>query len=467
MLGRTHQLRVQIHQWVDGALCALALWVAHCLRHTYTGLLGLNIMSDPIIEFYGSNYFSLALVIIPIAPLIMESQGFYKRPLFCPQAQMAWQLLRSCAVSTVGLIIAAYLFRMVDVARGVLVLYGILSFGFILIKEDLVRWAVKNKVGTDQFKRRVVLVGTAPDTQRLKNQMGDAQDDLEINGSFDLNEITIDAVLEFLHAHSINAVIFAAKHTNFGQVEKAIQACELEGIEAWLVADFFNTRISRTSFDELNGHPVLVFSSVPILSWSSVAKQLIDVLGGLITVILASPFMLIAAVLIKLTSPGPILFRQVRAGLNGRPFTMYKFRSMVTNAEQLKQELQQLNEMSGPVFKITRDPRITPIGRILRKFSIDEFPQLFNVLRCEMSLVGPRPLPVDEVARFDDLAHRRRLSVRPGLTCLWQISGRNNLTDFNEWVRLDLQYIDNWSLWLDLKILWRTVPVVLMGKGAK
>jgi lipopolysaccharide/colanic/teichoic acid biosynthesis glycosyltransferase len=139
---------------------------------------------------------------------------------------------------------------------------------------------------------------------------------------------------------------------------------------------------------------------------------------------------------------------------------------MVTNAEQLKQELAALNEMSGPVFKVSNDPRITRFGKFLRKKSIDEFPQLFNVLRFEMSLVGPRPLPVDEVARFDDVAHRRRLSVRPGLTCLWQISGRNDIKNFDEWVRLDLEYIDNWSLWLDIKILWRTIWVVLLGRGA-
>jgi lipopolysaccharide/colanic/teichoic acid biosynthesis glycosyltransferase len=146
---------------------------------------------------------------------------------------------------------------------------------------------------------------------------------------------------------------------------------------------------------------------------------------------------------------------------------MLKFRTMVTNAEQLKHELAKLNEMSGPVFKVTNDPRVTPIGRFLRKWSIDELPQLWNVFRGEMSLVGPRPLPVDEVARFDDMAHRRRLSVKPGLTCLWQVSGRNNVTDFKEWVRLDLHYIDNWSLWLDLKILLRTVPAVFSGAGAK
>jgi lipopolysaccharide/colanic/teichoic acid biosynthesis glycosyltransferase len=146
---------------------------------------------------------------------------------------------------------------------------------------------------------------------------------------------------------------------------------------------------------------------------------------------------------------------------------MLKFRSMITDAEQRKHELAVLNEMSGPVFKVTNDPRVTRVGRILRKFSVDEFPQLINVLRGEMSLVGPRPLPVDEVRRFGDFAHRRRLSVKPGITCLWQVSGRNDVRDFRDWVRLDLEYIDNWSLWLDLKILFRTIPVVLLGTGAK
>ena len=211
----------------------------------------------------------------------------------------------------------------------------------------------------------------------------------------------------------------------------------------------------------------MVFRSTPETSWQMLAKQFLDFAGGFVLLALCAIPMLIIAILIKLSSPGPIMFRQQRSGLNGAPFSIYKFRTMQTNAEQYKHELAAMNEMSGPVFKLTNDPRITPIGRWLRKFSLDELPQLFNVLRGEMSLVGPRPLPVDEVRRFNDLAHRRRLSVKPGLTCLWQISGRNKISDFKDWVRLDLQYIDNWSIWLDLAILVRTIPVVLMGTGAK
>jgi lipopolysaccharide/colanic/teichoic acid biosynthesis glycosyltransferase len=167
-----------------------------------------------------------------------------------------------------------------------------------------------------------------------------------------------------------------------------------------------------------------------------------------------------------MTSPGPVIFRQERAGRHGRPFTMYKFRSMRTGAETEQEDLRAFNQMKGPVFKIEKDPRITPFGAWLRRTSLDEFPQLFNVLLGHMSLVGPRPLPVYEVDNFELTAHRRRLSMKPGLTCLWQVSGRNAVRDFEDWVKLDVQYIDNWSLGLDLGILLRTVPVVLFGKGA-
>jgi exopolysaccharide biosynthesis polyprenyl glycosylphosphotransferase len=192
-----------------------------------------------------------------------------------------------------------------------------------------------------------------------------------------------------------------------------------------------------------------------------------DRVGALILLLLFLPLFLLIAVAIKIASSGPIFFHQQRSGLNGAPFTLYKFRTMITNAEQFKHELEAMNEMSGPVFKVTNDPRVTRTGKFLRRYSLDEFPQLFNVLRGEMSLVGPRPLPVGEVKRFDDLAHRRRLSVKPGLTCLWQISGRNEIRDFKDWVRLDLDYIDQWSLWLDLKILLRTPAAVLRGTGAR
>jgi exopolysaccharide biosynthesis polyprenyl glycosylphosphotransferase len=283
----------------------------------------------------------------------------------------------------------------------------------------------------------------------------------------DITKTPMSRIIELIHEHSVSGVLVTARHAHFENVENVIKLCELEGVEAWLVADFFATQIARASFDELLGHPLIVFRTTPEASWQMLAKSLIDFFGALVLIVIGSVIMIPVAILVKLTSPGPVFFRQQRSGLNGAPFEILKFRTMVTNAEQFKHELAAMNEMSGPVFKVTNDPRVTPIGKWLRKWSLDELPQLFNVLRGEMSLVGPRPLPVDEVKRFNDLAHRRRLSVKPGLTCIWQVRGRNKISDFKEWVRLDLEYIDNWSIWLDFKILLLTIPAVFSGSGAK
>ena len=233
------------------------------------------------------------------------------------------------------------------------------------------------------------------------------------------------------------------------------------------MADFVKTAIAKPSIEAVGGRPVLVFRSTPDASWALLGKRAIDLVGAIVGLIVISWLMLLTALAIKVTSPGPVLFRQLRGGRHGKPFTMYKFRSMRTDAEMRRAEFLAFNQMSGPVFKIDNDPRVTPVGRFIRKLSIDELPQLINVLRGDMSLVGPRPLPLYEVEKFETTAQRRRLSVQPGLTCLWQISGRNEIKNFQDWVKLDLKYIDNWSLWLDIKILCKTIPVVLLGMGAK
>jgi exopolysaccharide biosynthesis polyprenyl glycosylphosphotransferase len=402
-----------------------------------------------------------------LGPVLLEVQGFYSRTALTGRGRSAWQLFKACTLEVVIAIFYLFLLKL-NPARSVILLFGPISFTLIFCKDEGLRAWNRSKLGQSQLRRRLILVGTKQDSGRLLHEVeASGSESIEIVSHVNLNECSVAELIDEVHKHSANAVILSARHTLFGQVEKAIQACELEGVEAWLLADFFNTQISQTSLDELYGRPMLVFRSTPEESWQKFAKQVLDVLGALLFLaICAVPFAIVAT-LIKLTSPGPIFFKQRRSGLNGKPFTMLKFRSMTTDAEQRKAELEALNEMQGPVFKLTKDPRVTPIGRILRRFSIDEWPQMINVLRGDMSLVGPRPLPVDEVDRFDDLAHRRRLSVKPGLTCLWQVNGRNNVCDFKDWVRLDLEYIDNWSLWLDVKILVRTVPVVLLGTGAR
>jgi exopolysaccharide biosynthesis polyprenyl glycosylphosphotransferase len=456
---------MQIHQLMDAGLFALSFWLSYALRSNQDiiDLFGLQEWTVPF-----ETYVRLYLILIPAAPLILEGMGFYSRSPFCARRITAWMLFKACFFTTLGLVLTMFLFRLPPVARGVVVWFGFISFGLVFIKEEMLRRLASTQMAQAQYRRRVILVGASEETARMETELkAKSEQEVEIVGRLNLSETPVERLVEMLHEHSANGVILSARHAYFEQVEAAIRACELEGVEAWLVADFFKAQISRTNFDDFYGWPVLVFRSTPDSSWPRVVKQLMDSVGSFLLLALGWPIFVVIALLIKLTSPGPVFFRQQRSGCNGQPFTIYKFRTMVTNAEQLKHELAAMNEMSGPVFKVTNDPRVTRVGKVLRKFSFDELPQLFNVLRGEMSLVGPRPLPVDEVKRFNDLAHRRRLSVKPGITCLWQISGRNNVSDFKEWVRLDLEYIDNWSLWLDVKILWRTLPAVLAGTGAK
>jgi exopolysaccharide biosynthesis polyprenyl glycosylphosphotransferase len=465
MLRRDRQIRTQIHQLADACLFAVSFWLAYTLRTNPQIIAWLNL--DPIPPDIFGNVAWLYFVLIPAAPLILESQGFYNRPVLCPRRGILWPLFKGCLITTIGLVLVMYALQFIS-PRVMIMFFGCISFTLVYLKEELVRWALRSKIGQLQYQRRFLLIGTHAEIVRLRRELKERLDNsVEVVGELSLGETPVQQLVQMLHEHSINGVIISARHTYFEQVETAIKTCELEGIEAWLVADFFGTQISRARFDELLGFPLLVFRTTPETSWQGVAKQLMDFIGALFLLIALSWLFVILAILIKLTSPGPVFFRQQRSGLNGAPFTLYKFRTMVTNAEQFKHELEAMNEMSGPVFKVTNDPRVTPVGKWLRRYSLDELPQLYNVLRTEMSLVGPRPLPVDEVKRFENLAHRRRLSVKPGLTCLWQISGRNQISDFRDWVRLDLEYIDNWSLWLDLKILIRTIPAVLIGTGAK
>jgi exopolysaccharide biosynthesis polyprenyl glycosylphosphotransferase len=467
MLQRDRVIRTQVQQLADASLFAMSFWLAYCLREMpfFSNPLGLETISP---EAFGQNVW-LYFALVPAAPLVLESQGFYNRPVVSRLSMILWPLLKGCFIVTIGMVLLVFVFRKSEFApRGVMVLFGIISFMLVWLKEQAVALALRSRVAKAQYRRRIILAGTPSETARLRREiLQHSGEGVEVAAEFNFASSPVTELIELLHTHSVSGVLVTARHAQLERVEGVIQLCEVEGVEAWLVVDFFATHISKASFDEMFGHPLLVFRSTPEASWQMLAKLLLDFFGALALVIVSAPLMLTLAALVKINSPGPVFFRQQRSGLNGAPFEILKFRTMTTNAEQLKHELAAMNEMSGPVFKITNDPRITPFGKWLRKWSLDELPQLFNVLKGEMSLVGPRPLPVDEVCRFSDLAHRRRLSVKPGLTCLWQIQGRNKISDFKEWVRLDLEYIDNWSIWLDLQILLRTVPAVLSATGAK
>ncbi len=463
MLRRDQQIRTQIHLVVDGCIFLVSFLMAFLLRSDPYIIRWLNLTPSTSFDDFAKLFF-----LSPCAALVLEWQGFYDRPPLSPRSTILWPLLKGCVLATIGLVLVAFIFHL-QVARTIMIAFGCISFCAVYLKEELLRVFLKSKVAQSQYHRRFIVAGTNQEIARIRREIhANGDEGVEIVAELDLNQMGAQELIQLLHDHSAYGVILSARRTYFEQVENVIKACELEGVEVWLMADFFATQISHTSVDEMLGRPLLIFRTTPEVSWHSLAKMLLDFFGSLMLLVLIGSWLFpLIAIAIKLTSRGPVFFKQQRSGQNGRPFMLYKFRTMVTNAEQYKHELEAMNEMRGPVFKLTKDPRVTPVGKVLRKYSLDELPQLWNVLRGDMSLVGPRPLPVDEVRRFSDLAHRRRLSVKPGLTCLWQIGGRNQIFDFKDWVRLDLEYIDNWSLWLDFKILFLTIPAVLRGTGAK
>jgi exopolysaccharide biosynthesis polyprenyl glycosylphosphotransferase len=276
---------------------------------------------------------------------------------------------------------------------------------------------------------------------------------------------TLEQLPNVLAAENIAQVFMTGRAWDTDTLRFVADACEELGVTFSMDANFLGLSVARADVQDFEGWSVLSFSSTPLNAEALVIKRGIDLVGAAFALLLLSPVMALVALAIKLEDGGPVLFAQERSGYFGRSFRMLKFRSMVVDAEARRAELERLNEMSGPVFKMTRDPRITRVGAFIRRTSLDELPQFWNVLRGDMSLVGPRPPIPAEVARYERW-QMRRLSMKPGITCIWQVSGRNEV-DFDTWMRLDLEYIDNWSLFLDIKLLLRTLPAVLAGTGAR
>jgi exopolysaccharide biosynthesis polyprenyl glycosylphosphotransferase len=264
----------------------------------------------------------------------------------------------------------------------------------------------------------------------------------------------------------VDEVLVALPIDKYGPlVETIVRQCEEQGIIVRVRTEMSGLQVARSYVDDLQGVPVMTIQSGPADSWQLIMKRVVDIVGSAALLLALAPLFAVVAWLIRMDSAGPVFFMQERIGFNKRTFRLIKFRTMVDGADEQQSKLEHLNEVAGPAFKIKSDPRITRLGKFLRRFSIDELPQLVNVLKGDMSLVGPRPLPLRDFDRFDTRWHKRRLSVKPGMTCLWQVNGRSNV-NFDHWVQMDLEYIDNWSLGLDMKILLKTIPAILKGSGA-
>jgi exopolysaccharide biosynthesis polyprenyl glycosylphosphotransferase len=275
---------------------------------------------------------------------------------------------------------------------------------------------------------------------------------------------TVAQLGQILDDNVIDEVIFAVPRERLAHIEGAFRLCQEQGASARVCLDLFDVGGARVAFGDMDGLPMLSFSRAPTDEVALFFKRAFDVVSSAVAVLLLSPAFIATAIAVKADSPGPVFFRQTRVGKNGRPFKMLKFRSMYVDAEDRLESLRAQNEASGPVFKMRNDPRVTRVGRFIRRTSLDELPQFLNVLSGEMSIVGPRPPVPAEVKQYQRW-QRRRLSVKPGITCTWQVSGRSDIS-FDQWMKLDLEYIDTWSLWQDIRICFRTVPAVLLSRGA-
>jgi exopolysaccharide biosynthesis polyprenyl glycosylphosphotransferase len=466
-LSRQEAFRVQALQITDALLVWLSFWLAWETRDFVREILGMGLEA-------GGSRDSINWVLyiaVPFTPLALEFFGFYRNTRGRSPGRSITLIAEALFVIALMIGMFAIFAQLFETRRLVLAIGFLLVFLLILARDRITIAWFKRKSHAGKLKERVVIAGTGGEMDALLAELDpDITSSWNVVEHFDLEQRSVQELFSLLKKESVARVIFAPKETGFEKVAQAVEACELQGVEAWIAASFIRTQIARPVFDALGDKPMLVLRSTPELSWELLIKEVIDRVGASLIILFTLPFWIFAAIGIRIKSPGaPVLFSQMRAGRYGQPFRMWKFRTMVANAEQMLDQIKKDhgNEMEGPVFKLNKDPRIFPFGGLLRKLSIDELPQLINVVKGEMSLVGPRPLPLYEVEAFCEISHRRRLSVKPGITCEWQAGGRNKINSFEEWVSMDLRYIDNWSLWLDFKILMRTIPAVLFGKGAE
>lgn len=457
MLSHPRKTRTLLGQVADGGLFALALALAYRLRVAAAAVFNLPPLEDVTV------YLWLFPWIAVFAPVMLSAQGFYRQPRLTSRWGVILVVVRASLFTVLGTILLMFFLR-ADFARSVIILVGALGGFLVYLRHEIVQWST----GDARWLHRVLWLGTpAQNTAARDNLSGMERETITTVGDVDPRELNETQLEELLHEKSIDAVIASMEGTDTARLRPLLAVIERRGVELVVRTGVPLGSAWQTTVDDFGGEPVLHVRPQAAAPSALAVKQGMDYLLASVLLLGSLPLLGLIAVAIKLTSRGPVLFLQERGGRNGRAFAMLKFRTMRVGAEEERAGLAAQNELNGPVFKMTDDPRVTGLGKFLRRHSLDELPQLWNVLRGEMSLVGPRPLPVAEVQAIAEGADRRRLSVKPGLTGLWQISGRSDLADFADWVRLDLAYIDQWSLWLDAKILLATVPVALLGRGSR
>jgi exopolysaccharide biosynthesis polyprenyl glycosylphosphotransferase len=424
-----------------------------------------------------SRYLGLLPLVLAIWTFLLVTFEAYTSRRTVALAVEAWQVVEVVGVGVLTLAAAGWLLRLDFVSRPFLILFGMINLVLLLAEKLALRLSARHVRRRGLNFRTLLLVGINPRSEEVARIIEEHPHwGLKLlgfiapNGSFPetVNGLPVlgraDDLPVILQRLVVDEVIFVLSRRQLEEFEESFLLCSELGIRA-RVALYFPHMKARVVLEELEGIPLLTFTNTPGAVFPLFVKWLSDAILSLVGLIVLSPILLLVGLAVRLSSKGPMLYTQQRCGLNGRRFTLYKFRTMYLGADERLDEVAHLNEVNGPAFKAKHDPRITPVGRWLRRWSIDELPQLVNVLRGEMSLVGPRPPIPAEVERYQRW-QRRRLSMKPGITGLWQVSGRAGIDDFDEWIAYDLRYIDQWSLWLDLKILLKTVPAVLFARGA-
>ncbi len=471
------QLIVQLNRFLDVGLTLLAYIAAFYIKASLLPVKYSGVSGPPdyviIAIFVVIIWFILLIFINTDAPGTMKLFDLYGN------------IIKVVSAGIIILVLLLFLLKIKDVSRLFLGIFYILNIVILVISKTIIYWSNKKSEKSGYNKCNMLIIGSKERAVGAINLIGSMKGQCAIIGCLDTKKDrvgkrvkddvkvigVVDDIQSLIIKNVVDEVIFAMPMYQIDNVEAYIQLIELMGIKVRIFPDwhihslFYQPRVAQIYFDELNGIPSMVLSSTSNRQRDLLVKLFSDYTVSGLMLLLLTPFLLIIAAMIKIASPGPVLFRQERVGLNGRIFNVYKFRTMVRDAEKKLAELKALNEADGPAFKIKNDPRIIPvIGKLLRKTSLDELPQLFNVFRGEMSLIGPRPPLPSEVAQYN-IWHRRRLSMKPGITCIWQIQPNRNDLSFDQWMDLDLEYIDNWSLKLDVEVFFKTIFVMLLGHG--
>ncbi|HXK61416.1 MAG TPA: sugar transferase, partial [Acidobacteriota bacterium] len=425
-----------------------------------------------------SDYLVFFLAFLPVWVLLLTMTQRYPQLL---EASLGQQFLRVAQFVLAAAIAAGFLSYVLKlvISRPVLLTLLLLSGLFQCLIRLFFHWLLRSRTLSDHNRINVLIIGASGRAETMARLLGKLKTwGYRVEGYVSIRPDepqlpqlehlgTLDDLPKILQEREgVDEVVFVGSDVrDLQDFEDLITFCEDLGVRTRLALDFFPTTISRVSLDFLENVPFLTFSTVPDHDLSLIAKRVVDFVVALTTLVVLSPLLALIAAAVKFTSPGPVFYRQTRCGLYGRRFTLVKFRTMIDGAEDKLWEIRHLNEMNGPVFKMRNDPRVTSLGHFLRRSSLDELPQLWNVLKGEMSIVGPRA-PLPEEVKYYATKQKRRLSVKPGMTCLWQVSGRNDI-DFHRWMEMDLEYIDNWSFWLDIVIMLKTIPAVFSGRGAR